>query len=101
MTEWTDIEVTIGGVPFDGITELSYTEAHPAPSAREVMASTSATFEMTMTVDDSAAWLRFLYSMTPNQRGVTTATLWRRAWYGGRKGRRAWRRLLAIAWGRA
>lgn len=59
----------------------------PAPVPYEA----SFTCETTLRLDD---WGRPLHALTPPVRGVSDHRLARRAMYGGRKGRRAFRRLL-------
>lgn len=56
----------------------------------------SETCELTLTLESTAAeWQKLVDAITPPQRGVSDVTLARRAFYGGRKGRGARRRLIA------
>ena len=74
---WENAEVEINKDGFDGVGK-SFTE-----------------FSTTMKLVDGEMQ-RFIYAITPPVRGVTTYTLAKRVFYGGRKGRRAHRRLQAM-----
>lgn len=91
--EWADMTMTIGGVPFDGVTEISYSRERDAADRRDFTRTASASFEVTL---EPGAAERLMFALTPNQRGVTWFTLFKRSTYGGRKGRRAAVRLRRI-----
>jgi len=86
-----EVEVTLCGERFSvtdltiGRKDLSEVEAF-SPKKYE------ATFETTISGEGYQA---LVDALTPPQRGPTDVTLARRVVYGGRKGRSAWRRLLA------
>lgn len=92
---WYDCSVTIGGVRIENA-RVDYVETTPPGLTPERDPAESMTYEATFTMDGAAArgWRDFMWKVSPNQRGVTEATLLRRWSYWGKKGRRAGRRLL-------
>lgn len=87
-------EVTFAGV---GWSDATFTVDRYAAEREASLARGSMSSTVTITLEDGGVALqRAMFRLTPNQRGVSIVTLWRRAWYGGRKGRAAWRRLLTL-----
>lgn len=91
-----DVRVTIGGVEVP-VKEVTY-ELRP-PAAGRAPLSFSRGFELSCETNlDEQAFGRFLYALSPPASAATVATLARRVLYGGRKGRRALRRLRAMGY---
>lgn len=103
MTEYTakDATLTVGGVPFE-VKSVSWSRrAEPESEAPALTGGTySGTGEMTVSVDVFAGMLETVLRLV-HPKGASPATLYKRAVYGGRKGRRAMRRLRAMQRGRA
>jgi len=78
------LELLIGGEPVGGET---------IPVAGPPVASGEATFDLLL---DADGWAAFCADLLYRTRGASIWTLWRRSKYGGRKGRRAMRRLRAM-----
>lgn len=75
--------------------EWRYSPLAPAFVPRFMPRSYMASATMSLDRDAAARLRRFIEGVRPRY-GASFATLMRRASYGGRKGRRAWRRLLAM-----
>ena len=96
---WSDVTLTVGGVPLD-VSNVSYTEKRDAGVAelRTAFYEATGSFQITAEAfhDLSDAIAGVLRART---RGASDATLARRVFYGGRKGRRALRRLYDRGYG--
>lgn len=94
--EWTGVSILIGGVQFGGFDSgVHYSEVKTidAPRFSYEPRRYEATGEMTMSRD---SFDRFLDAFMPRRRGASDVTLAKRAsYFGGRKSRRAFRRLCA------
>lgn len=93
----TDVEIFIDGVRIEGTTsvewELARVRKKPAPK-RPRTVSYEVSYETTMPKIELERMFR-LASSIPTRRGPTPERLLRRAFYGGRKGRSALRRIEA------
>lgn len=89
---YSDVSVTIGGQRIETV-DFAYGRDD---DREEAAPTTQRSYEATCVMDiDRADIDRLLYMLTPPRRGVHDWTLAKRSRYGGRKGRSAWRRLLA------
>lgn len=89
----TSLEVIIDGVAHDVAGNFEYVANEPAAEGLLPSLDYYATGEITL---DADGWSRFCDALRANRnRGASDETLARRTLYGGRKGRRARRRLAA------
>jgi hypothetical protein len=88
---YSDATVTIGGIPI-AVESLSYQELadNVRGNVLPVIHTVSASCEIL-----ASSFHRLLAALGPLHRGASDATLCRRVFYGGKKGRRALRRLYA------
>lgn len=97
MTEpiYREAKVYVNGAPMPNVRAI--TIAHDSVGATPVTptAWSLGTYTWEMTVAQRGAFDQLMHALTPPIRGVSDHTLARRVFYGGRKGRRAFKRLLA------
>lgn len=100
--EWSNIRFFFNGAEMPcrdlAISDISYEDEDPM--SRPPLALAVPVFETTFTFTTTLrrrAWKRFVRALTaPRRLHLSVEQLFRRARYGGRKGRRAMRRLLAM-----
>ncbi len=96
MTTYSDVSFTLDGVPFPA-ESVSITRKTSTSQAVDWVSRGQQTYEASCTVDLApGAFEALVAALTPRQPpGASIGTLAKRALYGGRKGRSAYRRILA------